>query len=95
METMKLTARNDGWVKGKLQNITFTALVFDEPSEFGIEGGKISKLFIYQDEDNIASYERGWLKAVPEPMMPFFHRIKITLENLPSVQPRNNESWFR
>ena len=33
---------------------------FDKGSEYGINGGKISKLWIRLDGKVIASYERGW-----------------------------------
>ena len=33
---------------------------FEEGSVFGIEGGRISKLFITLDGIEVASYDRGW-----------------------------------
>ncbi len=33
---------------------------FDEPSEYGIDGGRISKLEIMDGERTVAKYERGW-----------------------------------
>ena len=33
---------------------------FDKGSEYGINGGKISKLWIRLDGKIIASYDRGW-----------------------------------
>ena len=41
----------------------YEAKVYDEPSQFGIEGGRISKLFIFDSKDNIlAAYDRRWIK---------------------------------
>lgn len=33
---------------------------FDEPSHWGINGGKISKLMIKIDGKIVANYDRGW-----------------------------------
>lgn len=38
----------------------FNAKVYQEPSEFGINGGKVSKLCIGDDEKCILNYDRGW-----------------------------------
>ncbi|MCH4033159.1 MAG: hypothetical protein LKE85_03980 [Lachnospiraceae bacterium] len=53
------------WKKGsiKIENQTFTycAKVYGEPSEdYGIEGGKISKLEICLGDFPVARYDRGW-----------------------------------
>ncbi len=34
--------------------------VYEEGSEFGIEGGKISKLMLKQDGAIVCNYDRGW-----------------------------------
>lgn len=34
--------------------------VYDEPSKFGINHGKISKLELKQDGEIVANYDRGW-----------------------------------
>ena len=34
--------------------------VFDEPSQFGIEGGKVSKLMLKRDDEIVCNYDRGW-----------------------------------
>ena len=33
---------------------------FEEPSQFGIEGGKISKLMIKRKGQVVCNYDRGW-----------------------------------
>lgn len=33
---------------------------FDRPSQYGIEGGRISKLEIRRDGIVVANYDRGW-----------------------------------
>ena len=37
------------WLKG-----------YEEPSRFGIEGGKVSKLMLKRDGEVVAIYDRGW-----------------------------------
>jgi len=34
--------------------------VYEEPSRFGIEGGKVSKLMLKRDGEVVANYDRGW-----------------------------------
>lgn len=34
--------------------------VYGEPSRFGIEGGKISKLWITREDMTVCNYDRGW-----------------------------------
>lgn len=73
-ESTRTRQMGGGWVKGKTdEGCTFEALVFEEPSEYGIQtpqfpkGGNISKLHV-QDENrhDIAAYDRGWDGGYPE-----------------------------
>ena len=34
--------------------------VFDEPSRFGIEEGRISKLMLKRKDEIVCNYDRGW-----------------------------------
>jgi len=34
--------------------------VYDEGSEYGIDGGRVSKLEIRQDGKTVVNYDRGW-----------------------------------
>jgi hypothetical protein len=63
--TQKKRRKKTMWKKGsiKIENQTFTycAKVYGEPSEdYGIEGGKISKLEICLGDFPVARYDRGW-----------------------------------
>ena len=63
--TQKERRKKTMWKKGsiKIENQTFTycAKVYGEPSEdYGIEGGKISKLEICLGDFPVARYDRGW-----------------------------------
>jgi len=50
------------WVKGKVgKEITFDAKLYDEPSIFGIDEGRVSKLTMYNEcGDWLIHYDRGW-----------------------------------
>lgn len=53
--------RDDWWVRGTVNGLSFMAKVYDEPSGFGIDHGRVSKLEIRDKDDNIAvTYDRGW-----------------------------------
>lgn len=60
MRTMdiKLTVFPDyiNWVEGYADDTFFQAKLYDEPSPFGINGGRVSKLHI----DGGVNYDRGW-----------------------------------
>lgn len=49
------------WVKGQVAEFHFNAKLFDEPSEWGINDGRVSKLSIWEDgEEAIVNFDRGW-----------------------------------
>ena len=53
------------WYVGTAGSYYFEALVFCEPSRFGIDEGQVSKLYVFdkprsQDGHELACYERGW-----------------------------------
>ena len=54
------------WSKGNVEidgtKIEYWVKQFEEGSEFGIDGGKISKLECRIDGEMILHYERGWDK---------------------------------
>ncbi len=45
---------------GKPKIAHYWAKVYEEGSEYGINGGKISKLSIQIDGKTVVNYERGW-----------------------------------
>lgn len=45
---------------GTKASVRYFVKHFDEPSEWGIEGGRISKLCLKAGDRDIASYDRGW-----------------------------------
>jgi len=52
------------WKEGtiKIQNSIFHywIKVYDEPSHFGIDGGRISKLMLKRKNEIVCNYDRGW-----------------------------------
>ena len=52
------------WKKGSLYIkgiiLSYSAKVYDEGSEFGINEGRISKLEVRKDGELIINYDRGW-----------------------------------
>ncbi len=57
-----------GWVHGYYNDWTFDAKVFETPSKFGINNGKVSKLTIKDSTKKIIiNYDRGWdIKPAPK-----------------------------
>ena len=43
------------------ETFTYDAKYFDLPSEYGIEGGRISKLGIRKGREVVLNYDRGWV----------------------------------
>ena len=50
------------WKHGEYNGFSWCIKVFDEGSRFGINNGKISKLWIQkkQNKEEVANYDRGW-----------------------------------
>ena len=58
-----LSYMGNNWFKGEIDGYIVSAKVYSEPSKFGIDNGKVSKLLISdKDDKEIISYDRGWDK---------------------------------
>lgn len=80
--------RNPLWVSGTFSDYRYEAKVYDNGSEYGIYGGRVSKLSIYEDDEVIVHYDRGWdygkyTTSVYNPLV----------EQLESLPPVPNELW--
>ena len=77
------TRKTDGWVKGRGDDgITFSAKIFDKPSKYGIDKGRISKLSICQNNEWIVNFDRGWdVKPAPE-HKPIYEAVMKLLNGL-------------
>ncbi len=49
-----------GQIKVRGTTVDFVIKVFEEGSDFGINGGRISKLNIRTGNKELANYDRGW-----------------------------------
>lgn len=66
---IKVTGTTGNWTFGTVrradggETYVFQAKHYDDPSRFGIDGGRVSKLCIRRDgvAKDVIAYERGWL----------------------------------
>ena len=51
------------WLGGTIDGLPFAAKICDVNSPYGIDNGRVLKLFLYAEdgEQELAAYERGWL----------------------------------
>jgi len=67
---IRITGKHAGlsggtWYVGRVDGRHFEALVFSEPSQYGIDGGQVSKLYLWtgpkkKGGQEAAVFERGW-----------------------------------
>ncbi|WP_050763165.1 DUF7678 domain-containing protein [Roseobacter sp. GAI101] len=75
------------WIEGSIMTMpgyTFHAKLYDEPSKFGIEGGKISKLDVRKDDNLVMRYDRGWVvDPKTQEQKEALQRIRTGLDDTP------------
>ena len=54
---------------------------YDEGSQFGIEGGRISKLMLKRNGEVVCNYDRGWDIEPADPDTQFALEILLHSEN--------------
>lgn len=54
------TLWREGALKVKNSSFHYWAKVYDEGGEYGIDGGRVSKLMIKQNDKIVCNYDRGW-----------------------------------
>lgn len=67
---LRITSKHAGlsggtWYVGRVDGCHFEALVLTEPSQYGIDGGQVSKLYLWtgpkkKGGQEAAIFERGW-----------------------------------
>ena len=77
---IKITHTEGNWQFGTIGGIKFYVQVFDEPSGYGINDGRISRLWI----DGMANYDRGWDNTPTTPKAK--QRVKELLEHFDKPQ---------
>ena len=50
----------NGWKTSRINNCEYWVKSFENASEYGINEGRISKLSVNRDDQEIISYDRGW-----------------------------------
>ena len=48
------------WSTGIIDGYWFEVKHYEEGSQYGIDGGRISKLHVTKDSREMAAYDRGW-----------------------------------
>ena len=48
------------WKNGKIDGYEYWVKSYDEPSIYGIDEGRVSKLTVKRDGREIMNYDRGW-----------------------------------
>jgi hypothetical protein len=81
------------WVYGKVDKYDFEAKLFDVGSIFGINDGKVSKLFIWEQKVReklhdflgacVVIYDRGWGLEPTDKIKPYYDAVMELLENSP------------
>ena len=73
------------WISGTIGDARFSAKVYDLGSDYGINGGRVSKLWIR----GVASYDRGWdQKARSASDLKMVNELVGFLEEAPKLQDR-------
>jgi hypothetical protein len=77
---LRVTGKHGGlgggvWYVGRVGGYHFEALVFAESSQYGIDGGPVSKLYLWAGPkkkrgESLAVYERGWEQEPGEAARP-------------------------
>ena len=72
--TIKISQKDGNWQFGTIGGVMFNVKIYDEPSDFGVNNGKISKLWL----DGMANYDRGWDRIPQTPKA--IQRVKELVE---------------
>ncbi|RYG28505.1 MAG: hypothetical protein EOO01_39650 [Chitinophagaceae bacterium] len=71
-------------MKGTVQGFSFIALVFSEQSEYGINQGRVSKLFMEKANQRVLVYDRKWdIEPTEQESITAFNKLLSGLEALP------------
>ena len=89
MKNQKITftsfPANTNYTEGKTDTCKFYAKLFDEPSEYGIKEGRVSKLTIKMNDGTvIVNFDRGWdIRPKTAESKKIFKEVLTFLENAP------------
>lgn len=81
------------WLEGTIEGYRFQAAVYNEPSEYGINEGRISKLMVWDEAQRqqyqnifraaLMNYDRGWDNKPKSEHKAMINDLISYLENLP------------
>lgn len=84
---IKIKNKGNGWVSGKCDDYTFEAKVHADGSRFGVNGGRVSKMTMYDENNNwVMNYDRGWDIEPKEDIVDCYANIIEVLENYRGVK---------
>ena len=89
---IRITSKHAGlsggtWYVGRVDGHHFEALVFAEPSQYGIDGGQVSKLYLWtgpkkKGGQEAAVFERGWELEPGDEVRPVVEFLACELSRL-------------
>ena len=81
-----------GWVSGTIGDFHFCAKVYGAPSNYGINGGCVSKLGIKKGKRPVVNYQRGWdIQPGSDEVREIFRAVLEYLEAMPAAEKRDEE----
>ena len=96
---MKITSKKLNhypWLEGTVEGHHFQAAVYDEPSVYGINEGRISKLMVWDEamrqgrrgysRTSLMNYDRGWDIEPEARHKALIDELVSYLENLPPYE---------
>ena len=84
-DSLFVTMISHNWIVGTIEDMSFEAKVYDVPSLFGIDYGRVVKLTVYAKrlDQEIIVYERGWEKYPTKNHEDILDAILKYCQNLP------------
>lgn len=73
-----INEKRTAWKKEKEGLFEASILAFDEPSDYGIDDGRISKLYIVERTRTlkvVCNYDRGWIVKPSTEVKEFYDKI--------------------
>lgn len=80
---IKIKNKGNGFVSGKCGDYRFEAKVYNDESAFGINGGRVSKMAMYDKDNNwVMNYDRGWDIEPEDEVVDAYANIMEVLESV-------------
>lgn len=79
-ENFSIKEKKNNWIFGNIDKYRFEAEYTNQPSSMGINDGRISKLFLFDNKTLIASYERGYDEEIDKSIIKTWNKLIEYLE---------------